>query len=175
MLFPFVFEDVAQQTYWNNIALESDGPLEPSKGYSYGAMLDVWAAANATKSPVVMMWWRPEANLQEWEGTDGEFMSVTLPGPTEECRKGRVNNEERCTKDIWVRRGKKEGACGYEAHSLKKFVAAALGEHTYSTEPARRSPAYHAIKNLRISDLSMGTMLGSWVGRGVDRWGFDPR
>jgi len=36
------------QLYWNDIALESDGPLEENNGYGYGDMIDIWRAANAT-------------------------------------------------------------------------------------------------------------------------------
>ena len=49
--------DVYSQAYWNDIALESDGPLPENKGYSYGQMVDIWRAANATQSHVIMWWW----------------------------------------------------------------------------------------------------------------------
>ena len=46
------------QVYWNGIALESNGPLEPTASYSYGSMIEIWRAAVKTKSNVIMWWWK---------------------------------------------------------------------------------------------------------------------
>ena len=46
-----------QQLYNLGIALKSNGPEEVTGGYTYGQMTEIWAAANATKSDVMMRWW----------------------------------------------------------------------------------------------------------------------
>ena len=38
-----------------DIAIESDGPGQANGSYGYSAMLEIWAAANATESPVLMV------------------------------------------------------------------------------------------------------------------------
>ena len=51
---------VTQQTFQLDIALESNGK-QPDGGYTSSQLKQIWYAANATKSDVVMMWWSPEA------------------------------------------------------------------------------------------------------------------
>jgi len=51
---------VTQQAYHLDIALESSGPSS-NGGYSYNQLYEIWQAANATKSDVMMLWWTPEA------------------------------------------------------------------------------------------------------------------
>ena len=48
---------VENQMYWNNISLASAGPKEPNNGYSYSSMIEIWRAANATRSHVLTWWW----------------------------------------------------------------------------------------------------------------------
>lgn len=50
---------VEQQTYHLNISLKSSGP-SLNGGYTFNQLYQIWQAANATKSDVMMMWWRPE-------------------------------------------------------------------------------------------------------------------
>ena len=54
---------VTQQTYQLDIALESNGN-DMNGGYTISQLNQIWLAANATKSDVVMMWWSPEALYQ---------------------------------------------------------------------------------------------------------------
>ena len=86
---------VKAQAYWNHIALEGDGP-EASGGYPYAQILEIWQAANATKSNVVMYFWNPSTLYQSFIGTDAEFEKISLPPPTEDCVQHRVANDQRC-------------------------------------------------------------------------------
>jgi hypothetical protein len=52
---------VTAQTYHLGISLESDGNEPGSNGYSYGEMVEILNAANATKSDLIFYWWYPEA------------------------------------------------------------------------------------------------------------------
>ena len=46
---------IDSQLYWNNIPLESSGDDVPNGSYSYGEMIAIWNAANATRSDVMMV------------------------------------------------------------------------------------------------------------------------
>ena len=62
-------------TFWNNIALESNGK-EDSGGYSYGELVQIMMAANATKSDLMILWWYPDLDFQRYLGTDSELIKV---------------------------------------------------------------------------------------------------
>lgn len=113
-------------------------------------MLDIWTASVETESPVIMWWYTPDPLVQKWKGTPGEFHPVALPDPTQECRLAQVDNEERCSEDLWTRRGNEEGKCGSPAHSLKKLVASSVRVQADATELASRSPGYETIKNFAV-------------------------
>jgi hypothetical protein len=66
-----------QQSYHLEIALEGDGP-EISGGYSYGDMLDIWYAGNATRSSVIGMWWSPEALTSSLAGSGSDLIQVSV-------------------------------------------------------------------------------------------------
>ena len=51
---------VTQQAYHLDIALTSSGPSS-NGGYSSNQLYEIWHAANATKSDVMMLWWTPDA------------------------------------------------------------------------------------------------------------------
>jgi len=111
-------------------------------------------------------WWTPDALVEEFRGTQYEFQIILLPDPTAECRAARINSEDRCSRDPVVRRGKKLGACDDNAHALQTVVASSLRDLTYETPEVDRSPGYHAILNLKISQLDMNIMLQKWVAGG---------
>ena len=66
---------VMQQSYHLGIALESDG--EPTGKYSYSEIVDIWLAANATKSSVIGLWWGPDATLSLFAGTGSDLIPVS--------------------------------------------------------------------------------------------------
>ena len=164
---------VVPQAYYAGIHVKSNGPT-PSGGYPFKAMVEIWRAANATKSPVLYYWFQPDPLLQEFLGTDFEFQEILLPFPTQECASSRVSEEERCSDEFQIQLGVEEGSCDSESHSYQKLIVGNLWEETYSTPPAERSPAYDAIKNFRISDLQLNDMFTYWNARKTDKWGYDP-
>lgn len=163
------------QVFWNNIPLTSDGPLEPNNGYGYFQMLEIWKAANATKSPIFMWWWKPDSLDQLFADTDYALQPVFLPPPTEECEKNRVTNLERCSADPTDRIGTALGSCDFPAHSLQKVLTSTLAETSFAAAEATRSPAYDFIKRFRVSDLSLTIILRHWISMGSDTYGVDPR
>ena len=102
---------VEQQAYHLDIALRSSGKEPGCRGYKYGELVQIAAAANPTKSPVVMEWWTPDALYQTYSQTDMEFHAVSLPPPTQQCMEATVTPEDRCHENQAVRVGKPEGAC----------------------------------------------------------------
>ena len=62
-----------QQAHHLNIALEIP---KGSDGYSYSEMVDIWHAANATKSDAIGLWWRPDAIATELEESGSGLVQV---------------------------------------------------------------------------------------------------
>ena len=164
-----------QQLYWNNISLSSDGPLQPNHGYDYSSMIQIWKAANATKSPVIMWWWKPESLVELFQGTNAEFEQIHLPTPTVECSAYRADTAARCSADVWDRRGHPLGACDQEPHSLQKIIASSLNEQSLEQPVGLRSPGYEFILNFQITDLQMNSILRRWISIGEDTYGNDAR
>ena len=115
------------QAYHLNISVTSQGAMEPNHGYSYGDLLDIWAAANATKSAVLMYWWYPDPSYQLHMGSPAEMQAVQLPPPRQECVTNRVTPEQKCSDTPLAERvGDPRGACDSEPHSLMKVTVANL-------------------------------------------------
>ena len=60
------------QVYWNKMALESNGPMEPTSSYSYGSMIQIWRAAVKTESNVIMWWWK----VRSFRGTCCKHLAI---------------------------------------------------------------------------------------------------
>ena len=144
--FPCGWSSVFQaQAFHNNIALNTSGDEPFGSGYSYPRMIEIWYAANATKSDVIMHWWQPEALYQLFIGSDAEFQKVDLPAATLKCLQSRVDIDSvRCSGDFAGEQGSPEGACDDPDQALMKLISAGLYEviNDPSIPEARRSPAY---------------------------------
>ena len=85
-----------------------------------------------------------------------------------------MKSEDRCSEDVWVRRGEKEGSCGYFPILLRKAITLSLG-YTTSLAPAEtRSPGYEAIKNFKITSGQINNILADWI-QTEDLYGYGPR
>lgn len=60
-----------QQSRHLNIALK--GVI-----YNYNELVEIWFAANATKSDLIGLWWQPDATYSNLAGADGEMMEVSV-------------------------------------------------------------------------------------------------
>ncbi|KAL7570988.1 hypothetical protein ACA910_002611 [Epithemia clementina (nom. ined.)] len=167
---------VTQQAHYLDIPVESNGN-EPSGGYSYSEMVQIWNAANETDSDVLMLWWKPESLYHEYLGTDSEFQSVALPPPTQDCVDHRIDFVERCGDDPKLKIGDPRGACGEGPQSLLKVISTALFDISVRSDlpEALQSPAYETIKNYRLSELQIGKIFEYWFQRNLDKYGLDPR
>ena len=158
--------------------MTSSGKEPGSKGYSYSQLVEMYAAANATRSNLMTIWWQPEAMYSTYLGTEAEMQRVVLPTPTQECVENRMDSTKRCEFDDPMEQyGDPAGACDEAPQLLQKVIASGLYDGTFRDKisEARRSPAYDAIKAFRVSELQFGRMLQHWINRGVDTYGFDPR
>ena len=168
--------NVDAQLYWNDIVgLKQDGPSEPNKGYKYFSQIEIWRAANATNSDIIMWWWQPEAMVQEFATTDWNFQQIILPTVTDVCYRSRIAPDARCSEDISVRRGNPLGACDDEAHALRKIISSSLQQKTLMEEEPTRSPGYPFIRALKISDIEIQSMLKEWMAIDNDQYGNDAR
>jgi 7 transmembrane sweet-taste receptor of 3 GCPR/C2 domain len=164
------------QLFWNDlVGLEiSDGPDELGR-YDYGTVYQVWRAANATRSHVIVGWYQPELLINEFANSDYSFQEVMLSTPTDVCLAHRTTPDERCAKDIWERRGDPLGGCGNENQGLNKLIAASVREFNEDLPHAYRSPAHEFIKNLRVSELETSRLFTKWLSYDIDRYGNDAR
>ena len=148
------------QTHWNDIGLKSNGQEEITGGFAYSHMIQIWRAANATNSSVIMWFWRPHQVLQEFEGLPYEFQPVVLPTPTGKCIESRVIDF--CNEDIAVRRGDAHGSCDYEANAPKLLVASSMKTSNKKLSDAEQSPAHGLIQAMQLSEVSFDTMFKNW-------------
>ena len=169
---------VIPQMYHHNIALESDGKQAGGRGYTYSQLIEMWAAANATKSNLAAMWWTPEALHSTYLGTDSQMEKIQLTWPTQECFENRINASQQCEYNTLAEQvGDPRGACDEAPQLLRKIIVKNLYAAIYSSDipEAKRSPAYDAIKAFRITELQYGDILNDWIQRDIDKYGFDPR
>eukprot|EP00980_Cylindrotheca_fusiformis_P009777 scaffold2156_cov115-Cylindrotheca_fusiformis.AAC.2 len=164
------------QLYWNNITgLRRDGPVSPDGAYSTTSMKEIWLAANATKSDVIMWWYSVNEIQQLFEYTESEFQQVLLPKPTALCLAHRTSNQDRCNADAVIRRGDERGACDDEPQALQKVIAASLVDSNNGLDEADRSPGYEVAMNLKINSFDMSQIIRRWVTKGIDQNGNDAR
>lgn len=162
------------QAHHLNISVKSNGPLNAG-GYTFSRLIEIWHAANATKSDLLFYWYTPDPLTTTYVGTEAEFVPIRLPQATLECAKNRVPLDQRCSEDPadWI--GDEKGACAGETQVLRKLLTSNLFENTYSADEASRSPAYDTLKNLYVSTLDVDNIMRLWYERNIDRWNYDLR
>jgi len=163
---------VWEQTQYLNISLESNGPQPGNGGYSLAQMEDIWRAANATKSDVIMQWWTPQALHQQFLGTDAEFIKVNLPTPTEECLHAREELTDRCAADYRTNSANfLKGSCDTLTASLYKMKIATLYDLTNanSIPAALQSPGDKVFELFRISEYQLAEIFTRWKEMGDPR------
>eukprot|EP00934_Nitzschia_sp_Nitz4_P004372 Nitzschia sp. Nitz4//scaffold277_size25017//9057//13286//NITZ4_008346-RA/size25017-snap-gene-0.31-mRNA-1//1//CDS//3329545341//4362//frame0 len=165
-----------QQAYHLGISLQSGGS-DGNGGYSYGELVQIWQAANATKSDVMMTWWTPETMYEQFVGSEAEFTQVLLPPVTDECVVARADPVYTCSDNETLKFGDPAGVCDWPILNLKKVVTATLGASSEfpSDRKALWSPAYEAILDLEMTSLQYSNIFQAWFNIGVDGWGFDLR
>jgi hypothetical protein len=149
------------QAHYLNIAVDGDG-LENNDlhSYTYSQMMEIWRAANATKSDIMVFWYSPEALLGEFKGTDYEFVRITMPSTSQECLDYRLDEYDRCSSNPELRVGDARGVCHEPPNALSALMSASLHNKIYdpSIPEAARSPAYDVLKSFRITEFQLAEM-----------------
>jgi hypothetical protein len=158
---------VDNQLHWNKIGLSSAGPEAPNNGYSYAHMVQIWRAANATKSNVFTWFWTPDLLVEEFgDSKDYEFQRIMLPTPTEECLKYRskVLNRKKCSANIEERIGEEIGSCDYAVVPVNKVISRGLLTASLASgEDALQSPAYIFLQQIYMPEYSLTNILRQWT------------
>ncbi|KAL3917281.1 MAG: hypothetical protein SGILL_004790, partial [Bacillariaceae sp.] len=168
-----------QQAHHLNIALTGSGDQPGSAGYSNVEMVEVWHAANYTKSDIIG--WRPEALYQQYQGTDFELQPVLMPSPSQECLDNRVDATQRCSLDPTERVGSELGVCAVPASPNYKAISTGLFElvHNNPNIPVPlQSPAYEVVKEFTMNTFQLGVIFDQWLSPSngtLDKFGYDPR
>ena len=164
-----------QRLFWNDVVgLDPELGTNPSEHfYGWNAMIEVWRAANATNSNVIMNRYKPDSFVTEFQNTDYEFHRVTFPVATAECFEHRVTTEEKCDANITVRRGEELGACDTPPQQLLKLISTNVRPDSSLSDPMR-SPTYDILRNLRISELDIESIIQRWHATD-NRTGLDAR
>jgi hypothetical protein len=143
-------------------------------------MIDIWMAANHTKSDVLMVWWYPEKLYQTFVGTDAEFLKVTLPTATQECVDAHITIQERCSSDFKTRVGAAAGACDEVPKQLYKVVSTSLYDMTFDPKipTALRSPAHQAVVSFSMTSTQLADIFNYWLNatdsrEGICNWLLD--
>mmetsp|Transcript_43896 Transcript_43896/g.93377 ORF Transcript_43896/g.93377 Transcript_43896/m.93377 type:complete len:632 (-) Transcript_43896:102-1997(-) len=169
---------VRQQIHHNNIALKSDGN-ELSGGYTYSEIIEIWHAANETKSDLIGLWWVPEPTVNSFMGSGSDFTLVTLPPSTKECMENRIDPLKRCDPDAteFDLVGDEKGACKDPYDHLMKVAVGNMGINIKenSNPKSRMSPAYDVYNNFYMNEIEIEEILNGWTERGQDKWNFDLR
>jgi hypothetical protein len=127
-------------------------PLTPRRfGISSEYQEEIWKAANATKSNVIMMWWRPDALYNSFLGSEAQFLKVTLPTPTQECIDNRIERGAQCEENFSVERTSPLGVCDYPPTLLTTYTSAGLQNDPLLSDGIH-SPAFDALTRFRISE-----------------------
>eukprot|EP00934_Nitzschia_sp_Nitz4_P001546 Nitzschia sp. Nitz4//scaffold248_size28759//20159//24979//NITZ4_008111-RA/size28759-snap-gene-0.11-mRNA-1//-1//CDS//3329543998//1546//frame0 len=165
-----------QQIYHLGVSLELGGP-EANGAYTYSQLTQIWRAANATKSDVIMMWWNTEIMYEEFVGTEAEFTRVVLPPPTALCDAARADLTFLCGDDEEAKVGDPAGTCDLPVQSTKKLVSTALKAISQNEDVSEAlwSPAYEFMGAFGVTNLQYGDIFQRWFALQIEEAGFDPR
>ena len=136
-------------------------------------MIQIYSAANYTKSNLIFYWFAPDPIVQDYFGTDAEFTPILLPQPSKSCIEARVSPAQRCSNDPNEWYGEKEGACDSEAHAYKKVLVSNLYNWTHQNDI--NSPAYDFLTRFRINVLELEDIFDRWYAIDPDRSSYAAR
>ena len=152
--------------YHLDIALDpNNGPDGGPNGYTSGQLQEMWHAANATRSNLMMMWWTPEPLYQLYLGSGSEMQPVALKPYTLGCFETQESQiVETCEANHSQRVGPPEAACDNPAQSLSKLITGKL--YDLSNDPsipeAAVSPAHGMLSRFRITEVQLGQLFDLW-------------
>eukprot|EP00522_Entomoneis_paludosa_P015756 CAMPEP_0172451532 /NCGR_PEP_ID=MMETSP1065-20121228/9543_1 /TAXON_ID=265537 /ORGANISM="Amphiprora paludosa, Strain CCMP125" /LENGTH=993 /DNA_ID=CAMNT_0013203495 /DNA_START=474 /DNA_END=3455 /DNA_ORIENTATION=- len=166
-----------QQVHHLNIGLKSSGDEPYSGGYPYDRMVEIFHAANATKSDLVGWWWRPEALYLQFQNTDFELQHVSFPPTNHVCVQQRASIAGRCSPNPSEQVGSASGVCDVPPIPNYKLMSTGLYDLVYDPDipEGQRSPGYDVVKEFIMDGFQLGEIFDYWNSRDSDKYGFDPR
>lgn len=160
---------VESQIYWNNLGLKMDGPYGNSTSYSYSSMLEIWNAANATGSHVMMWWWVASIEAQIFGNSSYSPQLVQLPQPSKQCIANRPSIAERCSADPIVRRGSPLGACDQEYDQPQRLIASSVNQMNSLLPAVDQSPAVEMLTSLKVTNFDIIEIIQNMISKGDDQ------
>ena len=167
----FAKNNVEAQLYWNNItSLTSQGPLLPNRGYDLEHIQQIYLAANATRSHVMIWWYSPDSLVELFRGTDYEMVRVGFPEVTRACGEVPLDAEALCSPHLPDRLGSEQGgACGTPPVPLRQAIAFSVQEQYQEADTENgvehqqaRSPAWDVLRKIQVTGLDMQDILSKW-------------
>lgn len=171
------------QIHHLGIALNNDYSVNGGT-YSYTQINEIWRAANATKSDVILYWYMPDGLVGSFLGTDAEFTAVGLPPPTTACLEDMRSFDKHCVdQDVFEKNIEgTSSACGEPATFLETVMSTTIFELAYGIQGgastltaslssslsspiiprAIQSPSYLALSDFRISELQLDDLFSYW-------------
>ncbi|CAB9530192.1 Gamma-aminobutyric acid (GABA) B receptor [Seminavis robusta] len=148
--------------YHLEMGLDCNNPNGQPMPYAYQQLVDMWEAANATKSNLLMMWWTPTQEYSQFLGHDAEMQRITLKPATQACIREQPIDE--CSPNLTERVGGADGACDNAARPLQKILSGCLYDaiHAPSIPLALQSPAYETLRRFQITDTQMDEIFRIW-------------
>ena len=139
------------QMYWNDIPMKSRGPGSVNGGYSPQQTIQIWQAANKTKSDVMVVWESPSYVIANFADSDASWFRVQFPESTEECVDYQRNNTLKCTTNETERVGDDPlASCDYPIERPIKVISSILKTIYDSSPDAKRSPALDFMNTFKV-------------------------
>ncbi|CAJ1928735.1 unnamed protein product [Cylindrotheca closterium] len=160
---------IDSQIYWNDIGLKLDGPVGSRSSYLYKSMLEIWKAANATGSHVMMWWWTTSIEAQAFGNSSYSPQMIQLPQPSLQCLANRPTLAERCSDNPVERRGNPLGACDQEYTPLQRVMASSVNQMNALVPEVDRSPAVGMLTALQVSEFDIVDIIQKMLADGEDQ------
>ena len=151
------------QMFWNDISMKSMGPLEPNGGYTDDQMVNIFEAANWTRSNVLFVWSLPSLLVSNFEDTDASWFRVQFPDPTEACQQKQLSDDLSCTDNELDRVGNSLHFCDYPVERTVKIISSELKKIHDATSLASKSPALDFLQTFRIKLHTMQEIMDETV------------
>ena len=157
-----------QQFHHLGIAMRSQGQEAGCQGYTNDEMTDIWAAANATQTNILMQ-------LSSPHPLEDHMVRVQLPVATEECLANKVSAKVRCSNEKSERVGDSKGVCDEPPQVMQRLVVDSLLSMSNDEEEGIQSPALDVLSALSLSEWQIKEIYDIAQKRSSDEWAVDPR
>lgn len=136
-------------------------------------------AANATGSDVIQFWYEPDPMNELFQGTDSEFVKVSIPRATPQCVENKMTtSSKQCLVPLKDKEaGAPEGACEQDTQILQMVRGTSLVDIGENPEVNRAlwSPARQSLELFEITNSQFSSIFEAWIDRDTDKLGYGLR